>query len=100
VYFCSNTTNIDWSDIQTITISSESSSPSPSQTTTLPENPPETSDNNQLQQSEQNQLLDLVFDLLFMLGVGALLGGVVVAVVLVFTMRHLNGKVSNNSVFT
>jgi len=84
-------TSSNWSDIQTITITSGSSS-SPSQTTTFPS---ATSDNNdQPQLPDQTQTPNNVFsNPFFMLGVGAFFVGVVVVVVMVFRSRHLSSVV-------
>jgi hypothetical protein len=86
-----------WSGVQTITISGEtiSSSP-PSQTTTLP---PITSDGNDQPQSSGQTTLpkDNIFaNPLFMLVVGVLLGGTVVAVVMAVVRRHLKTSTYSN----
>jgi hypothetical protein len=82
----------NWSDIQTITIPSEYSSLH-SQITSSPQNQTIPSDNNQPQLSGKNQLPSFVFHQSFLLWIGALLfvGGVI-AVVIVFTKRHLKFK--------
>ncbi|MDR2202820.1 MAG: hypothetical protein LBE76_00645 [Nitrososphaerota archaeon] len=93
VYFVSDASS-GWSNVQTFTMPGGFSTSQPSQTT----NQPTTSDNNQPHQSEQNQLSDLVFDPLFMFGVGALLGGVVVAVVLGFAKRQHSTQTLTNQI--
>ena len=76
-----------WSKVQTFTMPGESSS-SPSQITNLPQNPT-TSDNNKPQQPDQIQP-SFVFHPSFLLWIGALIfAGVAIAVVVMFTKKHL-----------
>ncbi|MCL2133972.1 MAG: hypothetical protein FWH37_00205 [Candidatus Bathyarchaeota archaeon] len=78
-----------WSKIQTITITDGTLTLSPSQTTTIPSQST-TSDNN------QSQLPNFVFQPSFLLWVGALLfAGVTIAVIAMFTKKHL--KPPNNN---
>ena len=82
-----------WSNVQTITITSETSS-SPSQTTTWS---PVTSGDNQPQVSDQTQPPNGLFsNPFFLFGAGALFAGVVIAVVLVVLRRHLKASTYPN----
>jgi hypothetical protein len=86
-----------WSSIQTITIPDEpTSSPSPSQTATLP---PVTSDGNgQPQSPHQTQPPNSIFaNPLFTLVIGVLLGGVVVATVLMILRRQPKTSTQTNT---
>jgi hypothetical protein len=82
-----------WSKTKSLTVT-YGLSPSPSQTTTQPTNQSATSGNN------QQQSPSFIFHPLFLLGVGALVGGVVVAVVLIFTRRSLKNSNYNNAPIT
>ncbi|MCL2642569.1 MAG: hypothetical protein FWD52_03530 [Candidatus Bathyarchaeota archaeon] len=79
-----------WSKVQTITISSKPSS-APTQTITL--SPPSTTSddgNSYPQSSNQTQPSNVVFtNPFFLLGIGVLFGGVVVAVVMIILKKHL-----------
>ena len=87
-------TSSGWSKVQTFTIPGASSS-SPSQTANPPQNPT-TSDNNQPQQPEQTQP-SFVLHPSFLLWLGALLfAGVAIAVVVMYTKKHLKPPNYNN----
>jgi len=88
IYFDADATS-NWSKIQTFTMPSTSSL-SPSQAVTSPQNPTAPPDSNQPQSSDPFQPLSFVFQLPFLLWVGAIIFvGVVVAVVMLFLRRHL-----------
>jgi len=78
-----------WSRIQTITVNYETLLPSFSQTATLPP-PAAIFEDSQPQMQDQPQTLDVIFNQpFFLLVVGFLFVGIVVALVLVFLRRHL-----------
>lgn len=86
-----------WSDIQTFTMISGSSSSLPSQTTTL--SPPSvTFEGNNTQPSGQMSPLDFVFTKqVFLFVVSVLFVGVIVTVVLIFLKKHLKPPIYTNS---
>jgi len=87
----------DWSRVQTFTIPGISSLSPPSQTTNLPQSPTIPPDNNQPQLSDQVQPPSFVFNLPFLLWVGAFLFvGVAIVVVMLFLRRQLKFSVDNN----
>jgi len=89
----------DWSKVQTVTMPGGTSS-TPSQTT-LPTNPTVSPDNNQTQYPEQTQPPSFVFHQTFLLWLGALLfAGVAIAVVVMFTKKHLKTPNYNNPATT
>jgi len=83
-----------WSNIQTINITSGSSSTLfPSQTTTLPPTSTTADDTNQPQIPDQTQQPNnILTNPLFTLGIGVLLGGVVIAVVLTILKKQLRNS--------
>jgi len=85
----------DWSKTQTITVAYGPSSSSPSQTAVSPENPITAPFINQT--SPESQLPSFVFQPSFLLWVGALLfTGVAIAVVVMYTKKHLKPPNYNN----
>ncbi|MCL1977392.1 MAG: hypothetical protein FWG55_04715 [Candidatus Bathyarchaeota archaeon] len=90
----------DWSSVHAFTVPDSSSAPaSPTQTATLP-TPSVTSGDNQPQPPDQTQPPDFMFtNPLFMLGVGALFGGVVVVVVMVVLRRRIKTSTYTNDSF-
>ncbi|MCL2134305.1 MAG: hypothetical protein FWH37_01960 [Candidatus Bathyarchaeota archaeon] len=84
-----------WSKVQTFTMPG-ASSPAPTQTIP-PTNPTATTDTNYPQQPEQNQPPSFVFQPSFLLWVGALLfAGIAIAVIVMFTKKHLKPPNYNN----
>ncbi|MCL1977366.1 MAG: hypothetical protein FWG55_04575 [Candidatus Bathyarchaeota archaeon] len=89
-------TSSGWSGVQTITISDKSQSSPLSQTTTLP--PVNSDGNSQPQPANQTQPPNSIFsNPLFTLVVGVLLGGIIVAVVLVVLRRHIKTPTYNST---
>jgi hypothetical protein len=86
----------DWSKVQTFSIKDEDAwPPPPAQTTNTSSVPFATSDNN------QSQRPDFVFQSVFLLWLGALLfAGVAIAVVVMFTKKHLKTSNYNNNHLT
>jgi hypothetical protein len=85
-----------WSKIQTFTISGSSLS-APSSQTISPQNSTAPSDNNQPQQPEQTQPSKFVFPPTVLLWIGSLLfAGAAIAVVAMFTKKHLKTPNYNN----
>jgi len=84
-----------WSNVQTFTMPGESSSSS--QTVAPSQNPTASADSNQPQLSDPNQPPRFVFHPSFLLWLGALLfAGVAIAVVVMFTKKHLKTPNYNN----
>jgi hypothetical protein len=85
-----------WSDVQTITVSGESSSSVPSQTTILPSTTPDS--NGQQQYHKPTYPPDSIFtNPFFMLVIGVILGGVVVAAVVLVLRRQPKNSTQTNT---